>query len=143
MKAAGQISVEYLIIIAVAIGILIPGIFLFYSYSQSGLGSTTSARVNEIGLRTISMTKSTYALGSGAWQTMEFAMPEEVTRVYVQGAELTFIYDTHLGASEAVFFSPITITTPLIDGNISHPHNGITKYRFVSTGSGVFINETT
>jgi hypothetical protein len=138
-----QISIEYLVIMGVTLGILIPAVFFFYTYSKSDTGSTTSAQINEIGLRAVSTVKGTYALGTGAWQTLEFSMPESVTRVYVNNTELVFVYDTSSGESTAVFFSNVNMTSTNPDGNISQTHPGLTKYRFTSQGGTVLITETT
>jgi hypothetical protein len=138
----GQVSIEYLIIIGVALGVLIPGILFFYAYSQSGTSATTNSRINDIGLQIVTTVKSTYAVGTGAWQTVEFIMPDTVTRVYVNQTELIFVYDTESGPSEAVFFSPINMTASNTDGNISSVHGGATKYRISSRGQTIFINET-
>jgi uncharacterized protein (UPF0333 family) len=141
-RLRGQISVEYLIIIAVAIGILVPGVLFFYTYSQSSTSSSTNSRMNEIGLRVVATVQSTYALGVGARETVEFVMPAEVTRAYVNSTELVFVYDTGFGPSETVFFSNINMTGASPDGNISIPHPGVTRYRISAQGQTVLINET-
>ena len=146
MNERAQISIEYLIIIGVAIGVLVPGILFFYTYSKSDEGSTTSSRINDIGLRMISTVKSTYALGNGAWQSVEFIMPGAVTHVYVNplsDTELVFVYETPYGPSEAVFYSQISMVPANADGNISVPHPGLTRYRLTSQGTKILINETT
>jgi len=140
----GQISVEYLIIIAVALAVLIPGVLFFYSYSQSNIGSSTSARINEIGLKVIATAQTAYGLGNQSWQTVEFTMPTPVSRVYVRGQELVFVYDTSHGTSDSVFFSPINLTSDdAATGNISSAtHTGLTRYRITSLGDKVHINDT-
>ena len=65
-----QISMEYLILIGVALGLLIPGVILFYSYSQSSSGSNANDRINNVGLDAISTAKSTYGMGAGARQSI-------------------------------------------------------------------------
>jgi len=133
---SGQVSVEYLVIVGIALGLLIPGVLFFYVYSQSNVGSTTSSRINDAGLQMISTANNAYAQGTGAWQTLEFIMPESVTRVYTNDTELVFVYETQDGTSHAVFFSPVTLVTSLPDGNISkEPHPGATRYRFTTTNN--------
>jgi len=142
LEQRGQISVEYLVIVAIAIAILIPGVLFFYSYSQTDTGSTT--QLNDIGLRAIATVKETYALGTGTWRTFEFIMPESVIDVYVDNSELVFVYETPHGISEAVFFSTINMASGYPNGRISPEiHSGITKYRLVSQGQTIFVNETT
>jgi uncharacterized protein (UPF0333 family) len=138
----GQVSVEYLVIVGIAIGLLIPAVLFFYAYSQTNEGTAVSSRVNEIGLQMVSTSKSAYALGVGSRQSLEFTMPEGITRVYVNGPELTIQYQTRSGAlSEAVFFSNIALVTSFTNGDVAAVHPGPTHYRFVSQGGQVNITE--
>jgi uncharacterized protein (UPF0333 family) len=143
----GQVSVEYLMIIAIALGVLVPSIFLFYTYSKSATNEVTGSQLNDIGLQMVAAGKSTYALGVNARRTLEFTMPAGITRIAATGDELVIVYETQYGQSEAVFFSSIPLRgldssgalTP--DGNISVAHPGLTRYRFISVGSEVHIEE--
>ncbi len=140
-----QVSIEYLVIVGVAIGLLIPAVMFFYAYNSSGKSQSVGAQVNEIGLQASGMAKSTYALGKNARQTLEFTMPESVRRVYVSGSdmrELVVAYDTQAGRSEAVFFSTIPLATAYADGNVSTAHPGLTKYQFESLGDTVRVTES-
>ena len=140
----GQVSVEYLVLVGVAIGVLVPAVLFFYKYSQTTEASSSATQINEVGLQMVSVVKSTYALGRNARQTLEFTMPENVNRVYVDNMELVFVYETAFGESEAVFFSknvPMTSDPSFIAGNISIVHPGLTKYQFESLGSEVNITE--
>lgn len=140
-----QISLEYLIIVGVAIALLLPGVYFFYSYSKSNVEGTTNNRLNDVGLKMVATAKSTYSLGNGARQTIEFIMPESVTAVVIRqgGTELSFTYDTPYGPADAVFFSNVIMVNSTFsgDGNISLPHPGFVRYRFESQGRNVSITE--
>lgn len=149
-----QISLEYLIIVGVAIALLIPGVYFFYAYSSSNVQSTTNDRLNEVGLKIVTTAKSVYSLGAGARETVEFVMPETVTaaRLNSSSRELVFVYDTAYGDAEAVFFSDVVMTNlnaTLMPGitlcnNASDaraPHPGLTRYRLESTGRNVTLCE--
>jgi hypothetical protein len=148
-----QISLEYLVIIGVALGLLLPGVYFFFFYSKSSIEGTTSTRLNDIGLKMLSTAKGSYALGAGARQTIDLVMPDAVTGITISrtggapGAvsELVFTYDTPYGPSEAVFFSDVKILNELdsTDGNLSTPHSGLTRYQFVSNGQNVSITDVT
>ena len=151
----GQISLEYLIIVGVAIALLIPGVYFFYAYSSSNVQSTTNDRLNEVGLKTVTVAKSVYSLGAGARETIEFVMPETVTGAWLQsdGRELVFVYDTPYGDAEAVFFSAVVMTNlnatqlPRITlcqntSDARSPHPGLTRYRLESTGRNVTLCES-
>lgn len=143
----GQVSVEYMVIVAIALGLLVPAVIFFYTYTKSA--DPTSAQLNEAGLQMIAAVKSTYALGLNARQTVEFTMPATVVNVTVNDRELVFRYHTAEGISEAVFFSTIGMeveTAPGVyspAGPISVPRPGLTRYRFTSRGPTVVITEMT
>jgi hypothetical protein len=145
----GQISLEYLVIIGIALGLLIPGVVFFYAFTKTSEGTSASSRLSDIGLRTVSTAKSVQALGRDAWLTVEFNLPSEVTRIYVNNsapsggimAELVFEYDTPQGPSQAVFFSSVNLTTPYPDGNVTLPHPGIMRLRATSQGAVVNLTE--
>jgi uncharacterized protein (UPF0333 family) len=144
--AKGQVSVEYLIIIGVVLGLMVPGVLFFYGYTQSNSGSSANSRLTQLGLDITSTAKSTYGLGTGARQTLEATVPDNIIRIYASGTELVFVYDTPHGQSEAVFFSQVTLNgtnpdgTYNADGNIS-THPGLTRFRLTSAGNTVNINE--
>ncbi len=141
-----QVSVEYLIIIGFALGVLIPGVFLFYKYSQSTGGMGASNQINEIGLNVVSTARSTYSLGINARKTLEFVMPSTVRETFVGGVnneEFVIRYETPMGYSDAVFFSDsIPLTTDLMPFvNVTRVHPGLTRYRIESLGTTVKISE--
>lgn len=137
----GQVSVEYLVIVGIAIGLLIPAVMFFYSYNKSSESSSIASQVNEIGLQAISTAKATYALGRNARQTIEFVMPSDVTGVYADGQELVIVYETSAGRSEAVFFSDVNLTTGSPDGRVGQTQPGLTRFRFESLGRRVNVTE--
>lgn len=137
----GQVSVEYLVIVGIAIGLLIPAVMFFVSYNKSNEASSIASQVNEIGLNSIARAKSTYALGRNARQTFEFVMPEGVQRAYVEDQEFIIVYETTAGRTEAVFFSSVNLTTMHPDGTVSTAHPGLTTYLFQSLGNRVNITE--
>jgi len=140
--ATGQVSVEHLVLVGLALGLLVPAIYFFFSYNQGSQLAMTAERINVIGNEMVSTVKETFALGSNARESLVVNMPKEVSRVYVlEKRELVFVYETQHGPVEAIFHSPINMTTTIDDGNISHMHAGLTRYQFRSTGSNVSITE--
>ncbi len=144
-----QISLEYLIIVGVALGVLLPGVYFFFTYTKSNIEGTTNDRLNDIGLQMLSTAKSTYALGAGARQTIEFVMPQNVQSIQLQknGTELVFVYDTPYGLSEAVFYSNVQLVNASGVADINYinltvePHPGVSRYVFESYSSNVSVSE--
>jgi len=140
----GQASFEYVMVIGIAFLIIVPGAILFYNYTNKSSEDLTRAKIEMIGNEIVDSVEKVYYIGENSWETIEFDAPENVNRIYLtNNYELVIQYDSHLGFSEAVFFSDINMTTPYISGDISNsPHAGRNIIRITSMGSYVLINET-
>lgn len=143
MKRA-QASFEYVMVVAIAFIIIVPGAFLFYNYSNKSSEDLTRAKIEMIGNELVDSVEKVYYIGENSWETIEVDAPENVNRIYLaNNYELVIQYDAHSGFSEAVFFSDINMTSPYVSGNISdNPHAGRNIIRITSMGSYVIINET-
>ena len=137
----GQASLEYLIIVGIALGLLVPAVFFFASYSSGRSSSASAAQINEVGLSMVSAASEAYALGAGARRQVEAELPEGITRIWVSGTELSFRYENEQGFSDAVFFAAVPLATAYADGNVTRPHAGVTRFRFVSNGATVTVTE--
>ncbi|MFC2134079.1 class III signal peptide-containing protein [Bacteroidota bacterium] len=139
----GQISVEYLLIIGMALAILVPGSILFYNYSKNSNEQLVASQINRIGKNIISNAEQMYTIGKNSWVTLDISFPESTTDAYiVDGSELVIKYQTTRGITESVFFTDITIEG-LFSGNISNPfHSGNMKIKIESLGDRVLIGES-
>ncbi len=138
----GQVSVEHIVLVGLALGLLLPSVYLFYEYSRQSQAVTVSAQIGRIGNEMVRAAESTYALGKNARQTLRVSFPEGVRRVYVmRESEIIISYENDIGRSDAVFYSSVNLTTNYPDGNVSVVHPGITTYRFRSIGRNVSITE--
>jgi len=146
----GQISVEYIMIVAFTFVVLIPGIYFFYAYSQSSSTGLASAQYNKLGQEMLSTALRTAAQGEGSWLTLDTIIPETVQNVSVNnhGSEIVIVYTTNVGPTEAVFFSDINLSTATdtqTDGTVftESPHAGRAAFRFIAGPDGlVAIKET-
>src|SRR3989344_2055999 len=106
MKA--QSSMEYLLIIALTLGILVPTTYLFFSYSSEYNTEITDSQAVRLGRDIISTAESVYFSGEGSRIIMEANMPEDVTGISILGnRELVFNISSPFGPNEAVFFSSV------------------------------------
>src|SRR3989338_7456843 len=112
MKAGGQSSVEYLMIIALTFAILIPSIYLFFNYARQSSSEIIDAQIFSIGHEKINAAESMYFSGDGSKTVLEFSMPEGVNNITIlHKRELVFALETETGRSDAVFFSRVNITS--------------------------------
>jgi uncharacterized protein (UPF0333 family) len=140
-RLRGQSSVEYLLIVGIALGVLIPAVFFFASYSGSQEATGVGAQIDEIGLAVTTAASEAYALGAGSRRQVEVSLPEGITRIWVNGTELAIAYESAYGPSEAVFFSAVALNSTYPDGNVTAPHAGLARFRVVSLGPSVLITE--
>ena len=108
-----QSALEYLMIIALVLGIIVPTTYLLFRYTSESNVQIIDSQINQIGRKIIDTAKSVYFSGEGAKITLEINMPENVDDIYILAKrELVFNITTELGKSQLVFFSsndiPIT-----------------------------------
>ena len=142
-KTKGQISVEYLLIIGMALGILVPGSILFYNYSKNSNDQLVASQINRIGKNIIGNVEQMYIIGKNSWVSVDVSFPENTLGAYiVDNSELVITYQTSRGITEAVFFTDIKIVGTY-SGNITDEfHSGFMKIKIESLGDQVLIGES-
>ena len=110
-QRAGQISVEYLLILGMALLILIPGSYLFYKYSRSTNDQVVRGQIDAAGSQIIGQARDVYSFGNNNRVTIDVEIPAAVKNITIyDGIELDFTYDSSSGVQEALFFSLANIT---------------------------------
>lgn len=110
MKNA-QSSLEYLMIIGLTFGIIIPTIYLFFTYTKESNVQIVDAQLSSIGRNIVNTAESIYYSGEHARIILEFNMPENVDNVFIIAKrELIFKVETEFGDTDIVFFSDVNIT---------------------------------
>jgi len=139
-RAKGQASFEYILVVGLALVLLVPGTYLFYSFSKVSNDQVVGARINGAGNELLGTVEEVYAVGQNSWRTVTINFPDNVRNVYVlDDEELVITYDTQNGVSDAVFFSKVNISAPY-GGNISLSFTpGLTKVKVSSLGSYVSL----
>lgn len=147
----GQISVEYIMILAFVFAILIPGIIFFYTYTQESQTQIGNSQYVRMGNDMIATATRSAAQGEGSWLTLDLNLPQSVVDITVAGSgtELVVTYNTPNGPTDAVFFSDVplaantTAPTGGEDGSVylRNPHGGRASFRFTSRNGAVGIRE--
>ena len=142
MIAKAQSAVEYLMIIALTLGIIVPTSYLFFRYSSESNVQIVDVQVTQIGRNIIDTAESVYYSGEGSKIVLEINMPENVEDVYIiADRELVFKVITELGETEIVFFSDIDIIIAE-DGDLTDIAGvGRKKVEIQSDGNQVLIGK--
>jgi len=112
MKSKGQTAVEYMMIVALTLGIIVPTTYLFFRYSSESNIKLIDSQINEIGRNIVDTAETVYFSGEGSKIILEVNMPENVRDIYIiSNREIVFNLTTNIGETEAVFFSSINITS--------------------------------
>lgn len=129
----GQQSIEYMIIVGATLVLVLAATAFYFGFSQARDARSVAEQVNQAGRQIVESGRQTFLLGQGARETLTVRLPSGVQRVYVVQAnpyELVIQYRTRLGTSDAVFFSPVNISTPYPDGNLTNTHVGTFEIQF-------------
>ena len=142
IAAKAQSALEYLMIIALAMGIVVPITYMFFQYSSESNVQIIDVQVTQIGRNIIDTAESVYYSGEGSKIVLEINMPENVEDVYIiADRELVFKVITELGETEIVFFSDIDIIIAE-DGDLTDIAGvGRKKVEIQSDGNQVLIGK--
>ncbi len=113
MDSKSQSAVEYLLIIAVALGLIVPTTYLFFKFTSKSNDEIMDSQLTQIGNTIMDTAETVFFSGESAKIVLEFNMPEKVLEVKVlRSRELVFKVLSESGEGELVFFSPSNI--PLV-----------------------------
>jgi len=110
MLKYAQSALEYLLIIALVLGIVVPTTYLLFRYTSESNVQIIDSQINQIGRNIIDTAKIVHFSGEGSKLTLEVNIPEGVYNISIlSNRELVFNISTEFGESEMVFFSSTDI----------------------------------
>src|SRR3989338_6086833 len=140
-QKSSQSALEYLMIIGITFAIIVPTVYLFFSYSRDSNLQITYAIISSMGNEIISNAESIYYSGENSKTVLELTMPDNINNVViVSNMELIFNLTTQIGEIETVFFSKVNITGNSCAGNICDisfiADEGLQRIRIESINKG-------
>lgn len=141
----GQVAIEHLLIVGIAIFVLIPAVMLFYNYARGSNEDVVKNQIGRIGDQITNNADIAYMLGKDTRITLKVNIPEAVENIYVQQGELVADFST-MGGNNSLIFFPDARIKGIDEGpaqqNISNPfHTGFMKIQLESKGDYVLIRE--
>ena len=120
MNRKAQPALEYLMIIALVLGIIVPTSYLLFRTTSESNVKILYSQISQIGNNIIDTAETVFFSGEGAKIVLDISMPKGVDNVEIlAGRELVFDIVSELGATETVFFSspaiPIISDDPTAD----------------------------
>ncbi len=116
MKSKAQAALEYLMIVGLAFVIIMPMIYMFYSYTISSQEEVSMAKIHKIGVDIVSAAEGVYYLGEPSRSTLNVNMPNGIFNVTIlpvsvdpPGRLLVFYYGDEVSNQSIVIPSKIPL----------------------------------
>ena len=110
MHKKAQPALEYLMITALVLGIIVPTTYILFRTTSESNVKILYSQINQIGNNIIDTAETVFFSGEGSRIVLEVNMPKGVTNVKIlANRELVFDIVSELGTAEAVFFSKVTV----------------------------------
>ena len=146
-SSKSQASLEYLLIIALTLGIIVPTTYLFYNYSKESSQELTDAQITKLGRSIVDTSETIFYSGEGSKTILELTVPDNIVNAQiVDGREFVFNVTTNFGDEEIVFISNINLSTTGSNcvANVCKlpelSNSGLKKVRIRATKSSAFID---
>lgn len=106
-----QASVEYLLVIAGALAILVPFVMVFLSQSRASKMETTRAELEYIGNDLMQQAEYLYNTGGFSKRTLNYQLPNNVISINItpELKELTFYFQGEQRIESISFFSQVPL----------------------------------
>ena len=139
----GQISVEHLFMVLLAVLIIVPGTSLFYTYSKNSNHQMVSNQITRIGNEILKNAEVVYFLGKDSRIKMTLNFPRTMQSINISGEELSISFQSYAGYNEAVFFSDITLrgVSPGYTDILPEFHTGTVHLVIENRDNVIYITE--
>ena len=142
-RLKAQSAVEYLMIIGITLGIILPTTYLFFRYSSQSNEQIIDSQINQLGKNIIDTAQIVYFSGKDSKIVLELNVPKSIENVKIlEKRELVFTRLSEIGENEMVFFSSGDIKIKPGTGLLEYIASpGLKKIRIqaVDDGSGLEV----
>ena len=118
MLKNAQSALEYLMIIALTFAIIVPTVYLFFTYARESNIKIIDSQIDRIGRNIVNTAESIYYSGEHSKTILEFNMPDNIEDVNIlSNRELVFTIVTEFGNTDIVFFSDVNLISDSCTGD--------------------------
>lgn len=151
MVSRAQVSLEFLMITAVAMVLMTATSFFLFDYTQSKTDQNALQQSAQVGYRLVDQATNMYVYGDGSFVSVQANMPDGIDKIYtVENDTLVLEVITSNGPVPVQVFSTVPINGTQADAEKTHVnpagssvHPGNTGFRVTSHGSWVEIRQET
>ncbi len=100
-----QISMEYLILVGLAMMMIVPSVYLYSERQKSYQSEIVSAQINQAGNMIMDNVKTIYSLGKGSKTIIDINLPVNINNIsIIAGRELVFnMHSISLGDADMIY----------------------------------------
>jgi hypothetical protein len=120
-----QVSVEYMLVTAIIMMMVLPAAYLFYSYSQRSTEQISDSQLEKLGNEIINNAERVYYMGDPARITIQGRLPDKIQGIdasidWDKGVnELVFVRQAGGKQSEYVYVSAVNINGSFFERDLS------------------------
>src|SRR3989344_6448435 len=131
-----QVSTEYLLIIGFSMLMVMPLLWIFFTYQADLQQNVNNNQALQIGRQVAEAAETVYFLGGNSYLNLQVYVPEGLSSVNIGQREITFTFDTSSGPSDVVVDSSVNLSGQIL----SRP--GIQYIKVEAHSSGVNVSST-
>ena len=155
MKKRGQIAIEYILMLALALMIILPAVYLFRNYAYESNENLVQNRIYEISNTIMTSARKLYYYGPPSKTTLTLEMPPQVDNMFL------LVYESPISVEENEYYLgfriagtkdiliesevPLNVTlNSTVSRNIEQCNNRICYYfpdKFYSKGKKIYTLE--
>ncbi|PIN86400.1 hypothetical protein COV19_04940 [Candidatus Woesearchaeota archaeon CG10_big_fil_rev_8_21_14_0_10_44_13] len=126
--SSAQASVEYLMVVGLVFAIMVPAVYIFYSYSSEVSEGVTESKLVKIGDDLTSAAEEVFYLGEPSKRTVKFDMPAGVIDIEVSPNKNEMVFRTgdYYSQKEIISFSNVKMDSLLIPIDYAPGRHSIT-----------------
>lgn len=113
-KRRAQSSLEYLLVVAFALLMVIPITLIFFLQSQDMNEQFSTSQADVIARKIVENAEMVYYIGEPSQITLEVYMPPKISSILIGNREVNLKVETRSGISEVVKVSKVNITGSLV-----------------------------
>lgn len=107
-----QFSFEYIVVIAVIIGLFVPLSYVFFNKSEDLEEETVRTQLEIITQQIMAHGEQLYYSSGYSKRTIKKYFPAKITSFSINGKEIVYTFRTTNGDEDIVYFSPVPIYMP-------------------------------
>ena len=124
MEKKSQMSLEYLIIVALVLSIIIPAFFLFTTYARESNHQIAEQRIQKMGSEIIKVATEIFYYGTPSMTVIDINMPDNIDKMWIVNKSEDYSLNFNYTLGTIFFKSDVPLGCDLDDCYRCYPQEG-------------------